>query len=55
MGAPRMPSARYHPPRQDRIWKHLGDALDPQERTKIVFIVTDTPEEWRVLHEAAGH
>jgi hypothetical protein len=40
--------------RQDRIWMQLDDALDKQERTKIVFIVTDTPEEWRVLHEAAA-
>jgi len=38
--------------RQDRIWMHLGDALDARERTKIVFIVTDTPEEWRILREA---
>jgi hypothetical protein len=40
--------------RQDRIWTHLDDALDAHERTKIVFIVTDTPEEWRTLHEVAA-
>ena len=40
--------------RQDRIWMHLDNALDAQERTKIVFIVTDTPDEWRILREAAA-
>jgi len=39
--------------RQDRIWTHLDNALDARERTKIVFIVTDTPEEWRILREVA--
>ena len=35
--------------RQDLIWKHLDAALTPYERTRISFIVTDTPDEHRVL------
>ena len=35
--------------RQDRIWHHLDRELTPHERTRISFIVTDTPEEHRVL------
>jgi hypothetical protein len=37
--------------RQDRIWQKLDDALTPHERTRISFIVTDTPEE----HDALAH
>jgi hypothetical protein len=35
--------------RQDYIWKFLDDALSPVERTRISFIVTDTPDEYKVL------
>jgi hypothetical protein len=40
--------------RQDRIWKSLDAHLSPFERTRIVFIVTDTPEEYAALKKAAG-
>ena len=40
--------------RQDHIWKHLDESLTPFERTRIVFIVTDTPEEYEVLKTATG-
>lgn len=40
--------------RQDRIWKALDQHLTPFERTRIVFIVTDTPEEYEALKKAAG-
>jgi hypothetical protein len=40
--------------RQDRIWKHLDAHLSPFERTRIVFIVTDTPEEYEALRAATG-
>ena len=40
--------------RQDRIWKSLDLHLSPFERTRIVFIVTDTPEEYETLKKAAG-
>jgi hypothetical protein len=40
--------------RQDRIWKHLDGHLSPFERTRVVFIVTDTPEEYDALKKAAG-
>lgn len=39
--------------RQDHIWKHLDAHLSPLERTRIVFIVTDTPEEYEALKTAA--
>lgn len=35
--------------RQDHIWKFLDKALDTYERTRISFIVTDTPQEYAVL------
>lgn len=35
--------------RQDRIWLYLDQALTPAERTKISFIVTDTPKEHEAL------
>ncbi len=35
--------------RQDRIWHHLDESLSAYERTLISFIVTETPEEHRVL------
>ncbi len=35
--------------RQDLIWSFLDKALDPYERTRISFIVTDTPQEYAVL------
>jgi hypothetical protein len=40
--------------RQDRIWKSLDEHLTPYERTRVVFIVADTPEEYESLREAAG-
>jgi hypothetical protein len=39
--------------RQDHIWKHLDAHLSPFERARIVFIVTDTPEEYEALKKAA--
>jgi hypothetical protein len=39
--------------RQDRIWKHLDARLSPFERTRVVFIVTDTPAEYEALRKAA--
>jgi hypothetical protein len=35
--------------RQDLIWQFLDDALTTYERTRISFIVTDTPREYAVL------
>lgn len=40
--------------RQDLIWEHLDAHLTPFERTRITFIVTDTPEEYDALKRAAG-
>ena len=40
--------------RQDHIWKSLDLHLSPFERTRVVFIVADTPEEYEALKEAAG-
>ncbi|MGH7283819.1 MAG: hypothetical protein ACRELY_20020 [Polyangiaceae bacterium] len=40
--------------RQDLIWKSLDAHLDRFERTRVVFIVTDTPEEYEALKKAAG-
>jgi hypothetical protein len=40
--------------RQDRIWKSLDGHLSPFERTRVVFIVTDTLEEYEALRKAAG-
>ena len=40
--------------RQDHIWKYLDAHLNPFERTRVVFIVTDTPEEYEALRKAAG-
>jgi hypothetical protein len=40
--------------RQDQIWKFLDLRLTPFERTRVVFIVTDTPEEYDALRKAAG-
>lgn len=40
--------------RQDRIWKSLDEHLNTFERARVVFIVTDTPEEFESLKEAAG-
>lgn len=40
--------------RQDHIWKHLDARLSTIERTRIVFIVTDTPEEYEALKTATG-
>jgi hypothetical protein len=40
--------------RQDHIWKYLDAHLSPFERTRIVFIVTDTPDEYEALKTATG-
>ena len=40
--------------RQDQIWKHLDARLSTYERTRVVFIVTDTPEEYETLKAASG-
>jgi hypothetical protein len=40
--------------RQDHIWKYLDADLSQFERTRIVFIVTDTPAEYAELKKAAG-
>jgi hypothetical protein len=40
--------------RQDHIWKHLDAHLSAFERTRVVFIVTDTPEEYEALRAATG-
>jgi hypothetical protein len=40
--------------RQDHIWKSLDAHLSPAERTRIIFIITDTPEEYEALKKAAG-
>jgi hypothetical protein len=34
--------------------KYLDAHLSPFERTRVVFIVTDTPEEYEALKKAAG-
>lgn len=47
--APQTPSER-----QDRIWKALDAHLNAFERTRVVFIVTDTPEEYEALKTATG-
>ena len=39
--------------RQDCIWSSLDIYLSPVERTRVVFIVTDTPEEFEALRKAA--
>lgn len=39
--------------RQDRIWRHLDAHLSSFERTRVIFIVTDTPEEYEALKSAA--
>jgi len=38
--------------RQERIWEELDQLLTPAERTRIVFIVADTPEEYEAIREA---
>jgi hypothetical protein len=40
--------------RRDHIWKFLDLHLNPFERTRVVFIVTDTPDEYNALQKAAG-
>ena len=37
--------------RQTRIWKSLDANLTPYERTRITFIVVDTPEEHAALQD----
>jgi hypothetical protein len=39
--------------RQDRIWRHLDAHLDTFERTRVTFIVADTPDEYEALRKAA--
>ena len=38
--------------RQTLIWSFLESQLSPSEQTRVVFIVTDTPEEHRALASA---
>ena len=40
--------------RQDHIWKALDHHLTTFERTRVVFIITDTPDEYEALKKAAG-
>jgi hypothetical protein len=40
--------------RQDKIWQHLDKHLTPFEQTRVIFIVTDTPEEYEAMKKAAG-
>jgi hypothetical protein len=40
--------------RQDLIWKHLDEHLTPVERTRVMFIVTDTPDEYEALKKASA-
>jgi hypothetical protein len=40
--------------RQDHIGKHLDTRLSPSERSRIVFILTDTPEEFEALRTGPG-
>ena len=40
--------------RQELIWKSLDQHLNLSERARVVFIVTDTPEEYEALKKAAG-
>lgn len=42
-----------HAERQDLIWDALDAALTPHERTRIVIIVANTPEEHKVLRKGA--
>jgi|HubBroStandDraft_2_1064218.scaffolds.fasta_scaffold1724770_1 hypothetical protein len=37
--------------RQNRLWRQLDASLTPYERTRIVFIVADTPDEHAALQE----
>ena len=37
--------------RQARLWKSLDESLNPYERTRIIFIVADTPQEHAALQE----
>jgi hypothetical protein len=38
--------------RQDLIWRHLDAHLNTNERSRVVFIVTDTPDEHEALKRA---
>jgi hypothetical protein len=40
--------------RQDHIWSFLDRHLTPFERTRVVFIVADTRDEYDALRQAAG-
>jgi acid stress-induced BolA-like protein IbaG/YrbA len=40
--------------RQDLIWSHLDKHLSPYERTRVVFILTDTPQEYEMTRRAAS-
>jgi hypothetical protein len=37
--------------RQELIWKSLDKSLSPGERTRIIFIVADTPQEHAALQD----
>lgn len=39
--------------RQELIWTFLDEHLDTFERTRVVFIVTDTPQEFEAVKKGA--
>jgi hypothetical protein len=45
--APLSPSER-----QERIWHEIDLALSPSERTRVVFVVADTPQEYEAIRDA---
>jgi len=40
-----------HGERQDLIWDLLDEVLTPHERTRIVIIIANTPEEHRIIRK----
>jgi hypothetical protein len=50
-----MSRSTFREERADRIWMQLDGALDTQERTKIVFIVTDTPKNGESCTKRPAH
>ena len=40
--------------RQANIWKYLDSHLSPLECTRVVFIATETPEEYAALEAETG-
>jgi len=39
--------------RQDLIWDELDKVLDPYERTRVVIVFADTPEEHKLYKDTA--